>query len=192
MLSSLSITQSKTHLNKGGLLAYPTEAVWGLGCNPFDENAVKRLFALKSRDANKGVILLFPSKAALMPFLLKPEEIHVIEDQPKRPTTYIVNVNSDIPAMIKGQHQRLAVRICTQANVQALLQALDYPLVSTSLNPQGMQAARTQFQVVRYFKSALQSGILAIAQGSIGTALRPSRIIDIEHNKVLRDWIERA
>lgn len=184
---TLSAQQSADYLNQGGLLAYPTEAVWGLGCNPFDEGSVQRLLELKSRDANKGFILLFASKAELEPYLLDGEELAYIEEQPSRPTTYIVKVNQRIPASIRGEHQRLAVRICLHRNVQAILAKISYPLVSTSLNPQGMQAAKFNFQVRRYFSPALRYGELAISQGCVGDALRPSRIFDIHRQKMLRD-----
>ncbi len=187
MTASLSPAQSAIHLNHGGLLAYPTEAVWGLGCNPFDESAVRDLFALKSRDTNKGVILLFPSRAALLPYLTQASELNSIEENPLRPTTYIVNVNQRIPASVKGEHQRLAIRICQQPNVQAILEKINYPLVSTSLNPQGLQAAKYNFQVQRYFSRALQNGDLAISKGSVGNALKPSRIFDIQQQTIIRD-----
>ncbi|MCK5880806.1 MAG: Sua5/YciO/YrdC/YwlC family protein [Sinobacterium sp.] len=187
MRSSYSAQQSARHLNQGGLLAYPTEGVWGLGCNPFDEDAVQRLLQLKSRDAHKGFILLFPSKASLEPYLLDKNELNAIQDDPDRSTTYIVDVNHRIPASIKGEHKRLAVRICTHTNTQAILSKINYPLVSTSLNPQGMQAAKYSFQVYRYFSPALRSGELAISRGSIGSALQASRIYDIQEQKILRN-----
>lgn len=186
MHSTLTVQQSAEHLNQGGLLAYPTEAVWGLGCNPFDEAAVQRLLQLKSRDVAKGFILLFASKAQLAPYLLDQDELRFIDDEPAHPTSYIVQVNHRIPISVKGSHERLAIRICTQKNVQAILAKINYPLVSTSLNPQGMQAAKYGFQVRRYFSQALGSNELAISQGSIGYALKPSQIYDIQHTQMLR------
>ena len=183
---SFSPVQSARHLNQGGLLAYPTEAVWGLGCNPFDEEAVARLLQLKSRDVNKGFILLFPSLSSLKPYLLNPSDVKKIVLNAERPTTYLVAVNQNIPATIKGQYSRLAVRICQHPQVQEILQHIPYPLVSTSLNPQGLQAATQGFQVRRYFPKAIQQKILAISQGSVGNAITPSQIINLDTNQILR------
>lgn len=189
MPASLNVRQAAQHILSAGLLAYPTEAVWGLGCNPFDKEAFERLLALKGRDPNKGVILLFHSLEQLKPYAKSAEEIKRIEQYEmhnKRATTYLLDVVDDMPMWLKGKHSSLAVRICQHLQVQELLYEINMPLVSSSLNPQGKQPARQQFQVQRYFADEIKQSTLKLSQGSIGADQKPSRIINLADNAVIR------
>ena len=180
---SLSVSQSALCLQQGGVLAYPTEAVWGLGCDPFNQRAFETILQLKRRDPAKGVIVLFANYAQLAPYLSSPIQIQ----QGPRVTSYLVNIKPGaMPSWIMGQHAKLAVRICEHQLVQQLIHQSGRPLVSTSLNPQGKQPAKHAFQVWRYFRAALQQKQLQICQGSVGNELRPSRIIDAESQRILR------
>ena len=184
---SLSAKESAKALINGKVLAYPTEGVWGLGCDPFNQLAFEHVLRLKARDPNKGVIVLFASLEQLRPYLLNNEDADKITVS-ERATTYLVNIKAgSIPSWITGKHPKLAVRICRHPNVQNIIQASGQPLVSTSLNPNGRQPARFQFQVWRYFRQALEANSLLLSQGSIGQDTRPSRIIDLESQTVLRD-----
>ncbi len=161
--------------------------MWGLGCDPFNQQAFNDILNLKGRKQDKGVILVFADTEQLTPFLAYPSQANNFESNAEHPKTYLVDIKpGSIPEFITGQHSKLAVRIPNHPSTQRLLQDYGSPLVSTSLNPQGMQAAKHRFQVWRYFKTAIQAGKLKLSPGQIGIAQRPSQIIDAQTKKILR------
>ncbi len=182
-MSTLNIPQSIDALYTGQVIAYPTESVWGLGCDPFDPHAVDRLLSLKNRPVDKGMILVVADRqqlAELIPSLSTTQLDTVAEPQP--PTTYLLPfANGEIPQWISGEHHKVAVRVSKHPTVRALCHAFGGALVSTSANPAGCQPAREIFQLKRYF-----SDTVPICQGRIGASLRPSRIIDLETSRIIR------
>jgi len=187
-VSPTQTQQAAQHLLAGKLLAYPTEAVWGLGCNPFSYSAVQDLLNLKGRAEAKGLILLFANAEQLKPYLANPCDIENLQSSSEeQATSYIIEVKANtIPHWIMGKHGTLAIRICQHPQVQAIIQATQLPLVSTSLNPQGNQPASQRMQVWRYFAKAIKSGLLKLSQGSIGKACKPSRIIVLKTGEIIR------
>ena len=148
-----SLTRICQHLDQDGVIAYPTEAVWGLGCDPFNQRAFESILGLKGRKAEKGVILIFANQEQLSKYLENPEEAASVQSHAEMPKTYLVKIKPGaIPSFITGKHSKLAVRIPKHPQTQALLAAYGKPLVSTSLNPQGKQPAKHHMQVWRYFK----------------------------------------
>jgi len=144
MVPELDIPQAATLLRSGGVVAYPSEAVWGLGCDPFDADAVARLLAIKRRPAAKGLILLAASWALLEP-LLEPWRLprerleHVLETWPG-PHTWLMPCVAAIPAWLRGGHDSLAVRVSAHPQAAALSSAFGGPIVSTSANVTGAPA----------------------------------------------------
>lgn len=181
----LSLSQAADVVLKGGLIAYPTEAVWGLGCDPQCQTAVEQVLALKQRSVKKGLILLASSLQQLKPYLhssLSSEQLAVMQ-QYSRPTTWLVPFNSSYtPSWIVGEHELLAVRVSQHPTVQALCELIERPLVSTSANPQGQQAATTALEVQQYFGDDLP-----ICEGECGDAERPSTIRALLTGEVLRE-----
>ncbi|MEC7376442.1 MAG: L-threonylcarbamoyladenylate synthase [Pseudomonadota bacterium] len=169
----------------GGVIAYPTEAVWGLGCNPWDREAVERVLELKQRPVEKGVILVASSVAQIR-FLLEPlpEALRVEAERhwPGPVTCLVPDVNRQIPDWVRGRHGSIAVRVSDHPVVRALCEATGMPLVSTSCNPAGRQPARYIWQVRRYFSDRLDW----IVPGALGGNRKPSRIIDIVTGQQLR------
>ena len=137
----LAIAEAAAALNHAGVIAYPTEAVWGLGCDPFDEAAVARLLAIKQRPADKGLILI---AGALEQFdgLLDWDALPtdrgeaVIASWPG-PHTWIVPATGRVPYWITGAHDGVAVRVSAHPVVVGLCAAFGRPLVSTSANLAG-------------------------------------------------------
>ncbi len=154
-ISDFKLRQVTRHLQHGGLLAYPTEAVYGLGCNPLDELAILNLLNIKQRSIAKGLILIASSLEQLEPYINTNQAIldRITPTWPG-PTTWVVPAQPYIPVWLTGNHQTLAVRITDHPLVKILCDAFGGPLVSTSANPAGKPAALTSEKVLKYFPSS--------------------------------------
>lgn len=184
-----SVAEAAQCLVQGQVLAYPTEAVWGLGCDPFNESAFKEILRLKQRPIEKGVILL-ASQISQVEHLLEKLEPHlrqqVIEswqDQSKsdRATTWLLPADDHIPDWIKGNHPKVAVRVTNHPLCIALCNAFNGFIVSTSANPAGLDPARSIQDVNGYF-----SNELSYLNGDLGSCREPSKIIDAVTGEVIR------
>ncbi|TBW56471.1 tRNA threonylcarbamoyladenosine biosynthesis protein RimN [Marinobacter halodurans] len=179
------LRESAAVLEAGGVIAYPTEAVWGLGCDPWDGAAVDRLLALKDRPQHKGVILAAATPAQVA-FLLDPLEPalreRALSHWPGPVTCLIPDVHDQIPEWIKGEHSAVAIRVSDHPLVRRLCMAVGGPVVSTSCNPAGRPPARSRLQVARYFEDCLDY----ILPGALGGQRQPSRIIDLVSGRQLR------
>jgi L-threonylcarbamoyladenylate synthase len=171
-------------LRNSGLIAYPTEAVWGLGCDPLDEQAVRRLLALKQRDWRKGVILVAADMAQLAPYLrgLDAEKCAVLRNSWPGPNTWLVPDNGAAPSWITGGHSTLAVRVSAHPVVAALCRAYGGAIVSTSANTAGDLPARSAEDVTRYFGD----GVDLIVQGAVGDAKNPTQIRNLMTGEICR------
>ena len=148
------IRQAAQLLREGGIVAYPTEAVWGLGANPFNGTAIDRLLSLKQRSIDKGLIVVAANIAQLAPYLstLSAKQKQLLAASWPGPVTWLVPNDNGFPYWISGQHNSVAMRVSAHPVVQGLCLAFGGPIVSTSANPQGKSAPRFSWQVHRYFK----------------------------------------
>ena len=141
----LSIPEAATALQTGGVIAYPTEAVWGLGCDPRDETAVLRLLAIKQRTVDKGLILIASQYEQLRPFLditaVPTERLAEVLASWPGPHTWVIPAAIGAPRWITGAHASIAVRISAHPLVIELCNAYGGALVSTSANRAGQPAA---------------------------------------------------
>lgn len=168
----------------GGIIAYPTEAVWGLGCDPDNPDAVLRLLRLKQRDWRKGLILVAASMAQFEPYLsmLSPAQRQQLTLSWPGPITWLVPHDGSVGTSICGEHSTLALRVSAHPIVQALCYLCGGPLVSTSANREGMRPARDRLTARRYFGDAVD----AYAPGAVGGAAQPSEIRDLISGKIIR------
>lgn len=169
---------------RGGLIAYPTEAVYGLGCDPDNGRAVRRLLAIKARPEHKGLILIASDWAQLEPYVqsLEPATMAAIHATWPGPVTWLLPARSETPRWVTGEHQTLAVRVTAHPLAAALCRRWGGPLVSTSANRASQPPARTALGVRR----ALGSGIDYLLVGPCGGNARPSSIRDARTGAVLR------
>lgn len=171
-------------LKTGGIIAYPTEAVFGLGCDPRNEVALKHLLQLKGRDVEKGLILIAASYEQLKPYLStldKETEEELLASWPG-PVTWLVPANKTVSTTLRGKHTTLAVRVTDHPLVQQLCNAFGGAIVSTSANTAGMQPARTIEEVKHYFKDDLD----IIVKGETGGLTKPTEIRDAMSKRVIR------
>lgn len=168
----------------GGVVAYPTEAVWGLGCDPHNDEAVRELLRIKQRPAEKGLILVAASMDQLEPYLchLSPEQIHTLKQSWPGPLTWLVPDEGLTSPLVRGEHSTVALRVSAHPVVAGLCRAYGGPIISTSANRSGDPPARDVETVRRYFPDELA----AITPGDVGQAAQPSEIRDLLTGIVLR------
>jgi L-threonylcarbamoyladenylate synthase len=173
----LSIPEAAIALQTGGVIAYPTEAVWGLGCDPRDENAVLRLLAIKQRAVDKGLILIAAQYEQLRPFLditaVPTERLAEVLASWPGPHTWVLPAASAAPRWITGAHAGIAVRISAHPPVIELCNAYGGALVSTSANRAGQPAALVRETLDPRVLEGLD-GLIAGETGGLGapTAIR--------------------
>jgi L-threonylcarbamoyladenylate synthase len=186
MTVALTLPDVANVLHRGGVVAYPTEAVWGLGCDPFDEAAVLRLLALKQREVAKGLILIAADEAQLASYVdfesLGEAQRAAVRATWPGPNTWIVPASADAPRWITGAHDGIAVRVTAHQGVIALCRAFGGAIVSTSANRAGMPAAATFDDL----DPAVVAGVDAVLEGDTGGLERPSLIRDARSGAVLR------
>ena len=181
---NLKIRLAALAVQRGGVVAYPTEAVWGLGCDPFNPDAVRRVLELKNRACTKGLILIAAGIDQLEPFLtgINRRQREILQQSWPGPNTWLVPNNGVAPCLVSGGRPTLALRVTGHPVAAALCRAVSGPVVSTSANPQGLAPARSALKVRCYFKDGLD----AILPGAIGGAANPTVIRDLETGQVVR------
>jgi L-threonylcarbamoyladenylate synthase len=170
----LTIQQAVRCLQGGRVIAYPTEAVYGLGCDPLDESAVRQVLSLKQRPESAGLILVADDFERFKPFIepLSEElEARAMSAWPG-PVTWLA-----------GAHQTIALRIPDHPVCKALCEAFGGAIVSTSANPRSQAPALSAESVEAYFGTAL----CGIVQGDLGSGDKPSEIRDLVSSQVLRE-----
>jgi L-threonylcarbamoyladenylate synthase len=169
-------------LLSGGIIAYPTEGVFGLGCLPDDIAAVQRLLRLKKRAAAKGLILIAANPEQLDGWVSLADSQSIPPPDPMHPVTWVVAPGSKVHPLVRGTNTGLAVRITTHPVAAAICDAVDSPIVSTSANLSGKAAARNRFVLRRQFAQRVDY----IVPGDCGPVTGASEIRDLSSGKVLR------
>ena len=186
MVARSTIAEAAATLHRGGVIAYPTEAVWGLGCDPRDQAATLRLLALKRREAEKGLILIAADEHQLAPFIdmgaLDAAQREAVRSSWPGPHTWIVPASAAAPRWVTGTHAGIAVRVSAHPPVIALCNAFGGALVSTSANQAGQPAAHAIGQL----DPRLVAGVDAVLEGETGALQRPTGIRDARTGVVLR------
>jgi L-threonylcarbamoyladenylate synthase len=169
-----NIEQAARVVAAGGIVAYPTEYVFGLGCDPRDSDAVDRILNLKRRSPYLGLILLAASVDQLEPYVdwarvISPEQVS--QSWPG-PVTWVLPKRPMVPKKLAGSRPGIAVRV-TDHPVARRLAASAGPLVSTSANPTGWLPARTVGTAKHYFGKRLDFYLGgAVLRAGDGTEIR--------------------
>jgi L-threonylcarbamoyladenylate synthase len=178
----ISASRASDVLLGGGVIAYPTEGVFGLGCLPDDIEAVERILAIKQRSPRKGLILI-AARGEQFDDWIDPSLRGVLPDpDPRQPVTWIVRPATRVPAIVTGDNPGLAVRITTNPIAAAICEAVGMPIVSTSANVAGRPVARNSFILRRSFAHLVDY----VVPGECGPASGPSEIRELETGRVLR------
>ena len=183
MTSPFSIRKAADILLDGGVIAYPTEGVYGLGCIPANSDAVMRILDIKSRSPSAGLILVSPDYALLEEWLSPNQcELKALQAKQDRPVTWVVTANPATPDWLTGGRPTLAIRISTHPVIGALCAATGSAIVSTSANRAGRPAARSALRV----RKSLRSMVDYVVPGVLGGASGASEIRLAQDNRVLR------
>ncbi|WMY96113.1 MAG: Sua5/YciO/YrdC/YwlC family protein [Arsenophonus sp.] len=165
-------------LKKGEIIAYPTEAVFGLGCDPDNEEAIHKLFLLKQRSWKKGFILIASSYEQLIPYIddqkLTMKQKKIIFSMKKKPITWVLPAKKNISKWLTGTFNSIAVRIINFQLIKDLCFFYGKPLISTSANLHGEPPCKTKEEVILKFNDQV-----FILDGVVGGHKNPSEIRDI-------------
>jgi len=183
-MSSNQINEAVQILQQGGVIAYPTEAVYGLGCDPAHLQAVQKLLELKQREPDKGLILIAAEFEQLSPFLAEIEDSlkeQVLATWPG-PVTWLWPAKTEVSSWLRGEHATIAIRVTAHPLAAELCRIFGGALVSTSANVSGKPPARNAAQVRAQFKNQLDF----VLEGEVGGLAKPSQIRDVLSGRVLR------
>lgn len=182
--SLLTVEQAVQCLHDGKIIAYPTEAVFGLGCDPGNETAVRQLLSLKGRPATVGLILIADQLERFDPYI-KPVSAALHRRAGSSwpgPVSWLFPRADSVPDWLAGNHDTIALRLTAHPVCRALCAAFEAAIVSTSANPSSSEPAGSAEQVEEYFSSSLGG----IVEGALGKDRKPSEIRDLVSGAVLR------
>lgn len=177
----LSISRAAEVLLGGGVIAYPTEGVFGLGCLPDDAAAVARLLQIKQRDPRKGLILIAADKSQFDDWL-DPDGAMLPDPKASQPTTWLAPARPHVSGLIRGEHASIAVRLTTHPTAAAICNAVASPIVSTSANIADRTVVRNALVLRRQFQACVDY----IVPGDCGPSAGPSEIRDLATGNIIR------
>ena len=171
-------------LRRGGVIAHPTEGVWGLACRAGEEEAVWRILSIKRRSWHKGLILVADSAAPFARLLanLPAQTRTLMLGSWPGPTTWLVPHLQQVPHWISGRSSRVALRVTAHPQFAALCRRVGGPLVSTSANRGGAAPVGS----ARAARQVFGGPIDAVLQGELGGAAGPSAILDALSGEAVR------
>ncbi|HEY5714792.1 MAG TPA: L-threonylcarbamoyladenylate synthase [Psychromonas sp.] len=188
MLKQSDLNNTLKALNAQGVIAYPTESVFGLGCDPDCEAAIQKILTLKKRPADKGLILIAASIEQLEKYadfsLLNDAQLAAIKKTWPGPYTWIVPAKKNLSKLISGDFDSVAVRVTAHPVVRQICLAFNKPIISTSANLSGLDAALNSQQVNEMFRdNPLLSMVIDAPVSGLSS---PSQIYDASSGKRLR------
>lgn len=184
MSNWIRIDRAARIIANGGIVAYPTEAVYGIGCLPLFDDGLARIIAIKQRDAGKGLIVVAADVSQLAQLAEIPagETGRQLRASWPGPVTWVVPARPDLPPLLTGGRSTIAVRVSAHPLVQRLCRRSGSALVSTSANFSGRRPARSALAARR----ALGDAVDYVLAGPLGNAARPTEIRDAASGRILR------
>ena len=183
MASDFAIRHAAHIINHGGIIAYPTDTIYGLGCDPYKPDAVKKINTIKQRPLNKQFILLAADITQLRPLILINKEQEKIITQNTQATSWIVKASPAAPPWLVGDSKTLCIRISKHDEVQRLCNALGHAIISTSANLAGKKPAKNAFELHKYFHHHVEKILIANKK----QYSKASKIIRLCDNQIIRD-----
>ncbi|PMH45416.1 threonylcarbamoyl-AMP synthase [Vibrio sp. 10N.286.49.B3] len=173
-------------LQQGEVIAYPTEGVFGVGCDPDNVAAIQQLLQLKQRPVEKGLILVAANYQQVLPYIdesqLTSDQLAMVQSTWPGPVTWIMPASKHVSHWLSGQFDSIAVRVSAHPLVQELCLSFGKPITSTSANLTGLEPCRTVEEVTQQLGDHL--GTIVI--GETGGRDKPSEIRDARSDQVLR------
>lgn len=184
MTSRLRVARAAHVVRRGGVIAYPTEAVFGLGCLPREQRAVGRVLAIKRRSWRKGLILIGADFGQLERYVVLPPEprrSEVLASWPG-PSTWVLDARAGAPRWVTGARASVAVRVTAHPVAAALCSAVGDALVSTSANLSRRPPHRSLLKLRR----ELGRRVDYVLAGPLGGLAQPTVIRDARSGLILR------
>ncbi len=180
---NLRLRRAVHTLESGGIIAYPTEAVFGVGCDPWDDDALIELLDLKQRPWEKGLILIASDFNQLQEFIqpVEAETLQQLQQSWPGPVTWLLPAREEVSPLLTGEHDTIAVRVTAHPLTRRLCEAFGGAIVSTSANITGLRPAKNVHQV-RWQLPELDY----VLPGALGGATQPSQIRDARTGAILR------
>lgn len=174
--------EAASAFRRGGVIAFPTETFYGLGVDPFNIDALEKLFALKGRERGKPVALIIKDASMLASVASDvPQQARVLADKFwPGPLTMLFRASMKVPDAVTGRTGKVGVRVSSSPVCHRLLKAINSPITATSANPTGMRPARSREEVVAYFGAKVD----VVIDGGRLKAKAPSTVLDIEGGKI--------
>ncbi|MEJ8801689.1 L-threonylcarbamoyladenylate synthase [Pontibacter sp. H249] len=173
----------------GNVILYPTDTVWGIGCDAENAEAVRKIFKIKEREESKSMILLMADLDMLKHYVEEvPAELKKLIEEQERPTTYVLSGAINLPKEVMAEDGSIAVRITKDEFSHRLVRQIGRPLVSTSANISGQGTAASFKDISESIKERVDHVVRWRQEEEVDA--KPSRIVKIEANgaqKVLRD-----
>jgi L-threonylcarbamoyladenylate synthase len=180
--SDFAVRHAAHIVKNGGVIAYPTDTIYGLGCDPYNPHAIERINSIKQRPLNKQFILLAGDICQLTSLIQINNRQEKTITQNSEPTSWIVKASEFAPSWLTDTSGSLTIRISKHNDVQRLCRALGHAIISTSANISGRTPAKNSFELHKYFHQKVDK-ILVSAKKPAGKA---STIIRLCDNKVIR------
>ena len=182
-MSPWALNRLAQAISSGAVIGYPTDTIWGFGCDPLNYASVARILQIKNRGADKGLILLSSSLEYCLPYIdIEPGDRDLLLAPVTRPTTWLVNASGHCPWWIRGRFPTVAIRICEHPLLRELCGRTESPLVSTSANRAGRATVRNSLQMRRQFADELDCIVTGFATGGASA----SEIKSLASGKTLR------
>jgi len=172
-------------LRAGGVILYPTDTVWGLGCDATNSQAVRRIYEIKQRAENKSLIILVNSPAMLERYVYYPPEVALeLAELSEKPLTVVYDRGRSLAEGVASVDGSVAVRVCSEPFCDALIDALRKPLVSTSANISGSSAPAIFDEISEEMKAAVD--YVCLWRQDDRSRARPSSVIKVSGNGVVK------
>jgi len=171
-------------LKSGKVIAYPTEAVYGLGCDINNKQAVKKIINIKKRAPNKGLIIIASDIEQLKPYIgqLTEEQWKILKTSWPGPHTWVVPKSNKLLDSIHGDFDSVAVRVTAHPVARKLCELFGSPIVSTSANVEGDTPLKDNIEVYQAFGDAIDY----IVPGRVGDNDKPTSITDLITGNIIR------
>ena len=150
------INQALETLKNGGLILYPTDTIWGIGCDATNPEAVEKVFALKGRDKNKSMLILLHNDNQLASYVREiPEVAYELIEASDRPMTIIYSGAKNLAENAIAEDGSIGIRVVNHPFCQQLLQRFRKPIISTSANISGQPSATNFDEIAEEIKDGV-------------------------------------
>lgn len=183
MIQTTDVSAAVSVLQAGGVIAYPTETIPGLGCLATNENAIRKILQIKQRPDSKGLIILVSTIEQLKPWVNQLDDTLMtrLQQATEIPTTWLIPASEHPHPLLQGDHSKLAIRITRHPTAARLCNLVNQAIVSTSVNIAGEPPAKSLEDI----PDSILEQLDLLLSGPEGTR-KPSQIRNIETNQIVR------